>query len=284
MCGVVVDVERMSDQVVRDTAESTAVIKARLEELALVEFRYSPGRKGPERHVHDHHTDAFYVLDGELTVEAGEEILRVAPGGFVAAPAGVAHTFRNESSADARFLNIHAPSMGFHDYLLGNLDDFDQRDPPPDGGRPSSDSVIRPPGEGDTISMGPGRALFKAEGKETEGTFSLTETTITPGFPGPVRHVHRRTVDSFYVLEGELSVILGEEQTQLGPGGYALVAPGTAHTFSNSSQGTVRMLNLMAPGGFEQYLKEMAAATPAGSQPEPALMARIASKYDFEPA
>jgi uncharacterized cupin superfamily protein len=270
----------MRDRVVRDTAESTVEIKAGLDELALVEFRYAPGRKGPERHVHHHHTDAFYVLEGELTVDAGGETLHMGPGGFVAAPAGVAHTFRNESADNVRFLNVHAPSMGFPEHILGTKDDFDQHDPPPDGGRPASDAVIRPPGEGDSISLGPSGVLFKAEGEETEGTFSLTETTIAPGFPGPVRHIHRRTVDSFYVLEGELSV--GDDV--VGASGYALIPPGTPHTFSNRSESAVRMLNLMAPGGFEQYLKEMAAAMPPGSPPDPAEMARIASKYDFEPA
>jgi hypothetical protein len=44
----------------------------------------------------------------------------------------------------------------------------------------------------------------------------------------------------------------------------------------------VRALNLMAPGGFEQYLKEPAAAAP-GELPYPATMAEIAARYDFEP-
>ena len=43
------------------------------------------------------------------------------------------------------------------------------------------------------------------------------------------------------------------------------------------------MLNLMAPGGFEQYLKELAAAAAPGELPDPAVMAEIASRYDFEP-
>ena len=271
-------------RVARDDHDRTLVIKADLDELALVEFRYAAGQNGPERHVHHHHTDGFYVLDGELTVEAGEKTVQATPGTLVAAPAGVAHTFRNESSADVRFLNIHAPSMGFPEHILGTKDDFDQHDPPPDGGRPAADAVIRPPGEGDSISAGPSSVLFKAEGEETAGAFSLTESTIAPGFPGPVRNVHRHTVDSFYVREGELTVALGDDETKVGPGGYALVPPGTPHTFSNPSQTAVRVLNLMAPGGFEQYLKEMARATPPGAQPDPEQMARIAAKYDFEPA
>jgi len=59
--------------------------------------------------------------------------------------------------------------------------------------------------------------------------------------------------------------------------------PGTMHSFANRSDGLVRALNLMAPGGFEQYLKELAAAAPPGELPDPAVMAEIASRYDFEP-
>jgi hypothetical protein len=56
------------------------------------------------------------------------------------------------------------------------------------------------------------------------------------------------------------------------------------HTFWNPGDSPVRLLNLMAPGGFEQYLKEVAEAAAPGAAPDPALMAEIASKYDFEPA
>jgi mannose-6-phosphate isomerase-like protein (cupin superfamily) len=147
-----------------------------------------------------------------------------------------------------------------------------------------SEALVRPPGEGDSIAMGPSSALFKAEGHETGGNFSLTETTIAPGFPGPVPHRHGHTADSFYVLEGRLSVRLGDDTSEVGPGGYAVVPPGSVHTFSNPFDEPVRFLNLMAPGGFEQYLKEMAAAAGPDGPPDPAQMARIASKYDFEPA
>ena len=39
----------------------------------------------------------------------------------------------------------------------------------------------------------------------------------------------------------------------------------------------------MAPGGFEQYLKEVAATSAPGEAPDPATMAEIASRYDFVP-
>src|ERR671922_14016 len=83
-------------------------------------FRYAPGEKGPDPHVHHRHTDAFYVLEGELELGLGPgaaEVVRATAGAFVAAPPEVVHTFRNASGAEAVFLNFHAPSMGFGDML-----------------------------------------------------------------------------------------------------------------------------------------------------------------------
>lgn len=274
-----------------DRPERTVRILADLEGLTLSWFRYEPGQEGPDPHVHRRHTDAFYVLEGELEVGLGPAAAKVqaSPGTLAAAPREVVHTFRNRGRATAVFLNVHAPSMGFGDMLRARRDgrdeeaeQFDQFEPPADGGRPLTDAVARGPGEGDSIALGPSRALFKAEGGDGDGDFSLSETTLAPGFPGPVPHCHRGLVDSFYVLEGTLTLRLGDREVEAGPGSFAVVPPGAVHTFSNRSEAPVRMLNLMAPGGFEHYLKEVAALSAAGP-PDPALMAEIASRYDFEP-
>ena len=119
-------------------------IKVGTDALALVEFRYPAATKGPDRHVHHEHSDGFYVLEGELTIEVADQTVRAGPGWFVMAPPGVVHTFRNDSSGEARFLNMHVPSMGFHEHLEGRLEDFDQHEPPDDGGLPASEAMIRP--------------------------------------------------------------------------------------------------------------------------------------------
>jgi mannose-6-phosphate isomerase-like protein (cupin superfamily) len=154
-------------------------------------------------------------------------------------------------------------------------------DPPPDGGRPASDAVIREPGAGGRMAFGPGEVMFKAEGA---GWLSLMETTLGPGYRGPVPHFHRGFVDSFYVLEGVLTLRVGDAVVEAPAGSFTAATPGTVHTFSNPGDEPVRMLNVMAPGGFEQYLREVAAEVPAGGAPDPALMAEIAQRHDFVPA
>ena len=94
-------------------------------ELTLTWFRYGPGEQGPDPHVHRRHSDAFYILEGELEVGLGPgaaETVRARAGTFAAAPPELVHTFRNASDGTAIFLNVHAPSMGFGDMLRARRD------------------------------------------------------------------------------------------------------------------------------------------------------------------
>ena len=63
-----------------------------------------------EAHVHDDEDDAFYILEGELTFQLGEEVVAAPPGTFVLVPPGVEHGFRNDGVDPVRMLNIHSPA------------------------------------------------------------------------------------------------------------------------------------------------------------------------------
>ncbi len=103
--------------------------------------RFGPGRDGADLHVHREHTDAFFVLEGELTVKLATGEVTVPAGSLARVPPMVVHGFRNASDADVKYLNFHAPGCGFADYMRG-LRDFDQLDPPGTGTRPATDAVI----------------------------------------------------------------------------------------------------------------------------------------------
>ena len=260
------------------------------EHVVVSEIRLGPGNDGPAPHIHETHSDGFYVLDGEVTVRLGADEHPLAKGGFVMIPPGVVHTVRNTGDADVLLLNIHAPGAGFDSYLRAGRDGdqearerFDQLPAPADGGRSAADAKLVPPGEGERLALGPTSSVFKATGDDGDAHVSLSEGTLAPGFQGPPPHVHRTFADSFYVLEGTLTLLVGGETVAAEPGTYALVPAGVVHTFSNASAAPVRVLNLMAPGGFERYLREVVAAASDGAPPDPALMAEIASRYDFEP-
>jgi quercetin dioxygenase-like cupin family protein len=145
------------------------------------------------------------------------------------------------------------------------------------------EAVVHLPGEGERHTAGNAEILIKATGDETAGTFFLSESTIAPGFPGPPPHRHERLVDMFYVLEGVLTVRLGEDTHQLGAGSFVCVPAGVLHTFSNRSDGPVRFLNFNTPAGWENYMRDLAEAAKAGPL-TPDVIGRVASRYDFRPA
>ena len=145
------------------------------------------------------------------------------------------------------------------------------------------EAVVHLPGEGERHAAGSSEIVIKATGDETAGTFFLSESAIAPGFPGPPPHRHERLVDMFYVLEGVLTVRLGDETHELEAGSFVCVPAGVVHTFSNPSERPVRLLNFNTPAGWENYMRDLAEAAKAGPL-TPDVIGRVASRYDFHPA
>jgi mannose-6-phosphate isomerase-like protein (cupin superfamily) len=92
-------------------------ILAELPELEAVELVFGPDFEGVDPHSHSDHVDSFYVLEGEAEFLMDDETVRLGPGGYVAAPIGVVHGFRNVGAGELRMLNVHAPNVGFADRL-----------------------------------------------------------------------------------------------------------------------------------------------------------------------
>ena len=140
-------------EVISDSAARRTEILCDHPTLVATWSRRGPWADGASPHVHRAHCDLFYVLAGELTFLVGpEQEERVLPAGTIAlAPPLVVHGFRNGSDSEVRYLNFHAPGGGFADYLRGVTPGFDSEDPPADGGRPTSDAVIVPPGSGGVL-------------------------------------------------------------------------------------------------------------------------------------
>lgn len=141
------------------------------------------------------------------------------------------------------------------------------------------EATIQLPGEGEQVG-GPTAVTIKATGEETNNSFYLGESVVAPGFPGPPLHVHERLHDMFYVLEGTLTMRLGDETTELPAGSFVCVPPGVVHTFSNSGETSVRFLNFNTPAGWENYMRDLGAVLARGT-PNQEEIGRIASRYDF---
>jgi mannose-6-phosphate isomerase-like protein (cupin superfamily) len=246
--------ERITD---REGREVTTL--AAHDDISIHWYRLAPGETGPGAHVHHEHTDAFYVLEGELSFALGpdRESVSVGAGGLVAAPPNVVHTFANESGGEVRFLNLHAPDGGFAAYMRARRDgdedaSFDSFDPPPDGGRPLGDAVVSRPGEGERLEAKTRTALLKAVLQD----LCLIEFDLFDGFAGPRVHEHDDQVDSFYVLDGEVEMTLEDSRQAIGPETLASVPRGVRHTFAHTGPGAARVLNIHAPdAGFGEFMR-----------------------------
>ena len=76
-----------------------------------------PPGGGPPLHLHRRENESFYVLEGEITFQLGEEKLTAGPGTFVNLPIGTPHAFKNESERTARMLVSFAPA-GLEEYFF----------------------------------------------------------------------------------------------------------------------------------------------------------------------
>lgn len=121
---------------------------------------------------------------------------------------------------------------------------------------------------------------FIITGAETNGAYALFETVTQPG-GGTPPHTQAHEDEAFYILEGRYSFLVGDQQVEVGPGGYAFVPRGTVHAYTNSGEAPARMLILVAPGGLhEQFFREAGdpADAPAGA-PDFARLGAAAAKY-----
>ena len=117
--------------------------------------------------------------------------------------------------------------------------------------------IVRPPGAGRVYAMGPLHAVFKADGDETRGRYSISEWWLEPHTQGPGPHSHPED-DVFYVLEGTMSFLLDSKWLDAPRGSFVLVPAGVTHDFENRSAARSGVLNLSIPGNFEQHMPGIA--------------------------
>lgn len=97
-------------------------------DFSLMERTLPPGGRRPPPHRHTNCSEAYFVLDGLVSVVVKDRDLSVGPEGFVLVPRGTAHTFGNGGTEPARLLVIHAPAM---DAYFAGLHELWNTDEPP---------------------------------------------------------------------------------------------------------------------------------------------------------
>jgi mannose-6-phosphate isomerase-like protein (cupin superfamily) len=119
------------------------------------------------------------------------------------------------------------------------------------------DPIFLPPGGGRAYPMGRISSIFKADGQETSQAYSISEWWLEPNTRGPGAHSHPED-DVFYVLEGTMSVMIGDKWIDAPKGSFILAPGGMRHDFENRSASRAGVLNLSIPGNFEKDMPAIA--------------------------
>ena len=98
-------------------------------------------------------------------------------------------------------------------------------------------------------------AEVKASSADTGGRYAFVEMTAPAGLQVPL-HVHHTEDEGFYVVEGSITVQLGDELIEVGAGEHAYGPHGIPHRFTVGPDGA-HMLWILAPGGFEDFIEEV---------------------------
>jgi uncharacterized cupin superfamily protein len=86
----------------------------------------------------------------------------------------------------------------------------------------------------------------------------IAEVASAPGTPAPPPHVHRRHVESFFVLGGELALSVGGKTLRAAAGAWVQVPTGVPHTFEVRGDAPARFLNLHTPSaGFGAFVRAL---------------------------
>jgi quercetin dioxygenase-like cupin family protein len=119
-------------------------------------------------------------------------------------------------------------------------------------------SVVRvvAPGGGEDVPMPGFGAVFKLHSRDNGGEVAIVEHPFAVGaITAP--HRHTREDEHSIVLEGEIGFRSDEDEVVLGPGGYITKPRGQMHAMWNAGAVPGRIIEVITPGGFESYFREL---------------------------
>jgi quercetin dioxygenase-like cupin family protein len=129
-------------------------------------------------------------------------------------------------------------------------------------------------------------AEIKATAADTGGQLTIVEVTAPPGLEAPL-HVHHREDEAFWILEGQVTLEVGEDSIEASAGDYAFGPRDIPHRYTVGDAGC-RMLFICTPGGFERLVMDMSEPAASRTLPPPAeppdmeWVQAIARKYGCE--
>jgi quercetin dioxygenase-like cupin family protein len=134
------------------------------------------------------------------------------------------------------------------------------------------------PDRGDWLAIGGYDIAMRVMSSATNDAYSVAEYRLEPRRLVPP-HTHAREQEVSYVLKGELALRIGDTEIAATPGCIVVKPVGVPHTFWNPTERSVRVLEIISPGGFDSYFRELAALYTDDRLPEPHAVADLRDRY-----
>ena len=113
------------------------------------------------------------------------------------------------------------------------------------------------PSDGKAGFLGSIGVRFMINGEDAGGDFSLVEHPLSPRALAAPLHRHTREDEYSFVLEGRMGGLLGDDVVEAGPGDLVFKPRDQWHTFWNAGDEPCRILEIIAPAGFEHFFEEL---------------------------
>jgi mannose-6-phosphate isomerase-like protein (cupin superfamily) len=137
------------------------------------------------------------------------------------------------------------------------------------------------PTDGKSGFLGSIGVRFMIDGDEAGGDFSLVEHPMPPRALAAPLHRHNREDEYSYVLTGRMGALLGDNVLEAGPGDLVFKPRGEWHTFWNAGEEPARILEIIAPAGFERFFDELVELGGV-TQAEPEAIGELCARYELE--
>jgi mannose-6-phosphate isomerase-like protein (cupin superfamily) len=102
--------------------------------------------------------------------------------------------------------------------------------------------------DAEVVGEEPNTTRLLVDTDHTDSTMNAVRTRLGAGVNGPPPHLHRTAPETFFLLEGELHVLVGDEVVDLRGGDVLHVPAGTVHAWATPTGSPAEMIIVKAPG------------------------------------
>lgn len=208
--------------------------------------------------------ESFFILEGNVIVQIGEEAYLVGPGHFGLISTGVPHSWRNGGEQPARWLEMQAPQPRPIDAQAGRDTFFVAGEAPAQAMPPASEII--PERDSPMIGYFDESQLPRPGGPSQMEGFNPTTGVAIKMFvdrsfgaihqslfliqyqPGAKIDLHDHTFEeSYFIVSGQVHATADGETYDLGPGDVIWTGVGCIHSFANMGTEPVRWIETQAP-------------------------------------